>query len=233
MRVISKEKDYYDNIGFNSNYPVFVRKTQKLHPNKDGVFVDLDSKENKVVNNVLSSIRYPYIIRKYDIKVFAVHVCGYTKLIIYRLNKSFDNKKNLIEYLLKNVKGFKKDLGLYTKSFYVPFYYNGITSFNIFNDDIFNKWEKEYNTNTLNKLMYKFDSPIFMFDIIDKCIIINPILKDIGFQSLIDPYTMHQKIDMCLSNELVKEKDIPEFNDILKRDMHGMNKWSFKKKKVK
>lgn len=59
-------------------------------------------------------------------------------------------------------------------------------------------------------------------------------LSDIGFASIIPPYEAFQKLSMWVGgvlgtsgNEMIEIKD-----DKVKRDKHGFDKWSFKKKKV-
>ena len=59
--------------------------------------------------------------------------------------------------------------------------------------------------------------------------VINPCLKELGFQKIVDPYTAFQEIDMYLGNNMADQFD-PTLgrtdNEI--RDSHGMDKWSFR-----
>lgn len=58
---------------------------------------------------------------------------------------------------------------------------------------------------------------------------INPCLKDIGFQHILDPYTCFQEISMYMGGVMGNtEKEIVEVSDITQRDKKGFNDKSFK-----
>ncbi len=59
----------------------------------------------------------------------------------------------------------------------------------------------------------------------------NPILRDIGFQSHRDPYATYQAIAMYLGGVMRQaEQDTVTLTDEERRDKHGMDKWSFRKR---
>lgn len=58
-------------------------------------------------------------------------------------------------------------------------------------------------------------------------------LKRVDFHKIMDPFTIFQEIQMWLSGVLPKDGPpmVAITDDIIKRDKHGFDKWSFKKKK--
>lgn len=58
---------------------------------------------------------------------------------------------------------------------------------------------------------------------------INPQLRDLRFQRVLDPYRAYQEIDMYIGNQLAKQNDPPsEFTDALKAHAYGFDEWSFR-----
>lgn len=63
---------------------------------------------------------------------------------------------------------------------------------------------------------------------------INPVLKDIGFQHILDPYTCFQEISMYMSGVMCNmEKETVEVSDIIQRDKKGFDNNSFKNRDCK
>ena len=61
-------------------------------------------------------------------------------------------------------------------------------------------------------------------------IIVNPKLQDYGFASVMDPVTAFQELSAFLGTNLVEQKDPnPHMSDELKGEIHGFDKWSFRK----
>ena len=65
-----------------------------------------------------------------------------------------------------------------------------------------------------------------------------PVLKDLEFYKLFDPYTCFQTIEYYLTNELVKPDEISQeiqdtITDELKAQAHGYNRFSFRKESSK
>ncbi len=56
----------------------------------------------------------------------------------------------------------------------------------------------------------------------------NPVLKDMGWQRQVDPYTAWQELDMYLGNQLAVQEDPAPLSDELRRDAHGFDDRSFK-----
>lgn len=83
-------------------------------------------------------------------------------------------------------------------------------------DDCF----REYNSPILNITYYDGGFAIH----------VNPRLKEYNFISQYDPVSAFQEISMYIGNNLVIQKDPnPKLSDDIKRDIHGFDKWSFRK----
>lgn len=61
-------------------------------------------------------------------------------------------------------------------------------------------------------------------------LIVNPILKDFGFASMVDPYTAFQELSMYVGGVLTSQMnpDIDRSDDLI-RHQKGFDKWSFRK----
>jgi len=80
-------------------------------------------------------------------------------------------------------------------------------------------------------LFLKYHIPNFVIrkDLWDPGTFANPILGELGFATVKDPYTCFQEIYQYLSNELAQQNDPPQ--DISDEDMaamKGFDKWSFR-----
>jgi hypothetical protein len=62
-----------------------------------------------------------------------------------------------------------------------------------------------------------------------------PVLKDIEFFKVVTPFDAFQQVQMYLTNELAREKQMPmkPISDKLKAQSHGYNEWSFRKEPTK
>jgi hypothetical protein len=64
--------------------------------------------------------------------------------------------------------------------------------------------------------------------------LINPKLKDYGFERIKDPFTAFQEISMYLSNILVEQKEVVKIEDKFRIEQHGFDpKISFRQEKKK
>ena len=60
---------------------------------------------------------------------------------------------------------------------------------------------------------------------------LDPCLRALGFQSVVDPYTAWQELDMFLGGEMATQQDpVPERTQDLIRDAHGFDDASFKQR---
>lgn len=78
------------------------------------------------------------------------------------------------------------------------------------------------------------NSPVLMFchrevHPYGNLLVVNPCLRDIGFQSILDPYTCFQEISMYLSGVMgCTEKDVIEVSDVTQKYKKGFDDNSFK-----
>ncbi len=66
----------------------------------------------------------------------------------------------------------------------------------------------------------------------DKKYVINDSLKNVSFNKIMDATIVYQEIETFL-NHINSDEKVIEFPDVLKRDSHGFDKYSFKNKSVK
>ena len=98
-------------------------------------------------------------------------------------------------------------------------------------------WHSLYdNSKNVYDIFIDLNTPLFLIPCgfsyntgsSNRQLIVNPVLKDINFQRIKDPFTAFQEIERFITNDLVKETPIPEFDDSIKRDYHGFGDMSFK-----
>jgi hypothetical protein len=232
MRVISKFYDYYDNTGYYSEYPVYLRKTAEYTIGKAPF---LDKKWNDYIASINSGVfRFP--VSKYPVYMYVVGCCGKLYFIYNVVDTDVNYKPiayNDINKVLDVAYGGNKraidDVKYNSRTFRCSYSFFVDSS----SQNILELFDNRFGNRDLTDLFIKVGSPIFIIPIgkQNSIFTVNPVLIDYGFQHIVDPYTMHQEIEMYLGNVLVSDKDTPEFDDVLKRDMHGMDKWSFKKQR--
>ena len=90
-------------------------------------------------------------------------------------------------------------------------------------------WKTEDDT-----VFREFDVPIWLmrFFVSGNNGVLNPILKDMGFERIKDPYTAFQDISMYISNVLIEQKPISSVEDKHRIEQHGFDvKTSFRNRK--
>jgi hypothetical protein len=230
MLLISKFNDYYDScIGYGVDKSVvYKRETEEGR---------LDNPS--VISSTLRSfyqIEYSYSSDrlKRDWRGFSVlSFCGkpyvfYTKECYSTTHTDTTNKNRCLYTLEELIEYFNKnDNNSYS---HMVSYNYAVRNFKILQQD---------RTDYL-PLHFKYNSPILLFgheaNKIDSIyrdgsdMIINPRLKDIGFQKKVDPYTAFQEISMFISGVLGStEKETVNISDKDLRDAKGFDKMSFKK----
>ncbi len=61
---------------------------------------------------------------------------------------------------------------------------------------------------------------------------INPCLKDLNFQKVLDPFTAYQELEMWVGGVIGQNPEPDEVSDSVKIQQHGFDKWSFRKHKL-
>lgn len=102
-------------------------------------------------------------------------------------------------------------------------------------------WQSSYSVKNDSKLKEFFSKNRIAYYVVqskkrrasEHIIEIYPELKRFEFYKIFDAYTTFQKIEMYLTNELVKpdELNINPIDDKIKAQSKGFNKWSFRKMK--
>lgn len=243
MRIISKFHDYYDTVQgvmYDSNI-IFHRKNEKPVVEKS-IREAFDSQlkgNNWGYYSASQYIKYKFRYIGFCGKIYPVVVVSMNSLI---------SDIDIIEKL--------KDLGLtYNKHDY-PYpdnyvyepkdeFLQKISSRNNWSFDknkdknigrrVQEKIKNEIRVLESLNLFEKYKTPIFILDHIRDGYTIehNPILKDYGFQHMIDPYTAFQELVMWINNLAVNEYPPQITDDVVMRDKKGFDKWSFKNKPTK
>lgn len=250
MRIIDKRKDYYDGVMPYSDLPVYVRKESSFvlqHSGRVQYEKDPKKRENPyelgpdTLDKLYDSFRsIPRPHKKgghcsHDFPFTMVVVCG-KPYVCYHLNQYLNRPQDLISAatpttFAKKCEGtdtycLKEDRG---KGLKYRYFYGGLGY--KFTDKGLQDWYNEFESLPLwNDLHITFDSPIFSLSRRnDLTLTINPLLGNIGFQSVVDPWTMFTEIEHYLGNVLVKDP-LADFKqtDEDKRDSKGMDEWSFK-----
>jgi hypothetical protein len=248
VRIISDFNDYYDSVRksqpFEDNEVLWNRKT-KLITDRDTVTrcmellnVELDrSPYTPFAPSSKITIRNDYVIsdrRGIDNSCIAalIAVAGKVYPMIEVSIKTYDSSNGWLEKTIpfltfEKFDEFKKDKSKKFVSFY--------------KDDKYPQWffsNQHYIPN--DDAWTLLNTPLFIirpkhhdwrekkFEI--EC---NPCLDNVGFASILDPFTMWQECSMFLNNQLVTEHDpsiVPEQYRYVQRGFDA--RWSFRKKSL-
>ncbi len=212
MKIYSKFHDYYDTVrayGEDSNVS-YMRKTEDIFDKQNEAFGILNYDIPKYYYNFWAQRRFLTETYEYAVILF----CGEFHRIILSSTKSLtslESVKDIYQNIFKDESCAKKFFG------------NNGTK------------KKEY----IN-LHIKYNAPIIVirqyWDGSRRYhgikYVLNDRLKDYNFQTIYDPFTAYQKIEMFLGNDMVVQKNKEEVSDSVKIHKHGFDEWSFRKKKV-
>lgn len=226
MLIISKFRDYYDNVR-----AFGVDKTNVFNREQKDCF-------SKYLNwfKDFVKVRKPYdwrnIYPKYHF--YLIGFCGRTFCCVYREDERFFNPHtysyetkipaqyfyNFLDYQ-NSLPEEHRDKSACKQNCWGEKYSISVKSF----------FEKFHDKENLEPFLI-LNSPIFCLNAADKQnqedLTINPELRKFGFQKVFDHFQTFQKISQFLTNELAKEKRIPETPDKYKILAHDMDKWSFR-----
>jgi len=98
-------------------------------------------------------------------------------------------------------------------------------------DNYFTKWS---GTDSQFDMFVRFKTPIFTLTDYNRgrsiTLTVNPVLKDIGFQRIVDPFTAYQEIEMFLSGILgMNDPETVDIEDKYMISQKGFDDMSFKK----
>ncbi len=248
MRVISKFRDYYDAIGFfgEDDY-TWVRKRVRHPLVKYNKFRQKEWKKTPFSANVynylssafsdLPDIRHQDNRRQGWRKTYNTHdytlgfgYCGRIILIIVHVREDdiihsiYTDFYEYSEMIEENSKGKIKVASDFFREPEFSFTNKGITN-----------WMDRYSQSTYTTSAFiEMESPLFVFKhnhYNNGNLVINPCLEQLKLISKFHPYTVHQEVEMYLTNDLTMcNQKSPDFGDVLKRDAHGMDEWSFKQR---
>lgn len=236
MRIISKLKDYYDGSVLYSPDPVWVRNETLLDVRENDPFKVKTGDIDKVME-AFRRIPAPSMRHYKNQMTFAmVCVCG-TMYVVYSQTNYLGRPQDVIaaptpSKFVKKWNDSKTDknehISLDDERTSLRWYNQ------LFNDKEHNNWVFQYSeSERYHNLHRTVKSPIFMVSVVDghPVLTINPHLVSVGFQVVIDPWTMVQSLERYVGNDLV---DTPldgfTMTDELKRDSKGMDEWSFKQR---
>jgi len=204
VRIISKFRDYYDGV-------------MKTGMDREVVYV-----REKIVS---------LIDDKYDVcsrastyascSLFYLGFCGEIHKV-YRIK--YDKGPTMHFYLYEDFKEQALATGAASQYEFGRRWWKG--SFDKFAD---------FDTAPLKEFFHKYQTPIFLVKFSEekhKCkLILNPNLKEIGFQRIRDSYTTYQDIFQFVAGVLNHpENKMVKISDADKISKHGFDKWSFRQK---
>lgn len=239
MLIISKHKDYYDTaIGYGGIDKTIVYKRKEIEIIDPERYSNDYNKYLKFFRDNLSDVHsFPFRYRigffNFDIYFHMIIFCGevYPFFELYYFDQkrqkayfqyfySFDKIKKYIK------KRFYKDLK------HSKWDKNGVNFFK----NLKNFYDSSININKLRLFDYhrSVDSPVILYEMSKKKVVLNPVLSKYNFYKIYDPFQTYQKIEMFLSGVMgTGEKEIIEIDDKSLRDKKGFNDMSFKKEKEK
>jgi len=225
MRIISKFNDFYDNIGIYSDNPLWIRKESCF-------IIDLTKKtelsldQMRFIKRLMDSLPKPVIVSG-DRYYYDNHDCYFVLLICGKLyhflvtanNTPMVNIDDYVKHMNAKYNIMIRKVGL----------------FGNFDERNLQAWYQEFgNEDKLIQIHLSLKSPIIKlnhtrFKHIE--LTCNPNLKNLHINKLMNGWELYQDIEMFLSNQMSENKEIvPDFGDEIKRDYHGMDEWSFKRK---
>lgn len=230
MRIIGKTQDYYDGAGQFSSEPVWVRKEQKTTTKKLGEY-GIDNQTIHKLETMCGRVPRP----DDDLPFVIVVFCGKPHIVWYKsqyLGRPQDiisaaSPSSMVEKWNKVRKSTDKEMFLDKGGPSIWLRYR-------FNDRAMRLWYDEYGNIDFSDVHRAIKSPIFLIDQryrADDEIIVNPTLKEYGFQCVIPPWEAYTELERFISNDMV-DCPLDDFtmSDELKRDSKGMDEWSFKQR---
>ena len=240
MKIISKFRDYYDTIisfGIDPEIKYF-RNTLEI-----------------TLKKYQSNLEFNYSDDGYDLfkwrdrfstrlDPILIYFCG-TTFLAFRatysgsiglgyFGKSGKSIDSAVCYdsgdIIKFIEGYYQKVGLESVFVKSPKWKTKLMDYKEYSEFFFDK-VKDIKFKSVDEYYIKYSSPIILEDSNNK-LIVNPCLKDIGFQKIKDPFTTFQEVSMFISNTFgMPGNKIIEVSNQTKIKKHGFDKWSFRKMK--
>jgi hypothetical protein len=216
MKLHTDFHDYYDNaVGYGID--------EKVHYNRFTKEVEIKFKPKKDFPRVITSAT-PYLLG----------FCGETypvlKVVKYEDAENDYGNFNVIDSFYAFNYQELKDKNLEWHGFGRFFEYNDKRR-EIETKQFFTDWKYKDD-----QLFLEYKSPVWLLDLknhFEQKIVLNPKLKDYGFNRIKDSFTAFQEISMYLSNILVEQKEVVKIEDKYRIEQHGFDlKTSFRKEKI-
>jgi len=243
MRVISKFKDYYDSaIGYGGidNTTVYVRALEESTVEKFN-----HKFHNK--HNTRRTFTYRNGDYTWGMVSGSLFFCG-KEYPYYRFDLGTDNSVDKNGYPTNNygksiVKTFfggvhdEEMFELFTNKDYIKSSGRINTPEDYFKETI--TTHKNFHKENYEDVHLEYKSPIIDVRKSTRrdeiCVTVNPILSDLGFARIINPFEAFQEINMYMNGPLcsrqeVEPEPLSEKYSVLR---HGMDKWSFRRKSSK
>lgn len=256
MRIISKFKDYYDVVAGQGVdlTRVYMRETKLVH----GVFPLPEWGEKRHWSDTQRYTKYPNMHQgiytngwrgNYSHELYYIYVLFAGKL--YGGLKFEDNTNSTSRYLwdIEALDNLLEEVNMWPHKPYISKYqrhrnpaetdYEACKRiFAIRGDEVLREWAVTNNIAIALDCgaLHEKETRDLGYSLVryargTKAIAIEPCLKDVLFQKVLDPFTPYQELDMWIGGVLTKPEIISEPSDKEKVAIHGFNEWSFRKHK--
>ncbi len=241
MKIVGKKKDYYDYVCQYSPEPLWVREEREINldPTKKSI---LSYQQCEYLSNTFNKLPLNRFNKLPSINKKLLGYCGV--LIPLYFFEHIDIKEKTTMLCFNNIDAvINKWNDLYSKkNKYVMKYNENFFGYS-FSPRGLVDWTNNHITNKdITDIFISLKSPLFIikrtnihqdrgYNTSGLSMTVNPNLRENGIQRLLNPFNVYQDIERYIGNDLVMcNQIIPDFGDELKRDAHGMDKWSFKNK---
>ena len=224
MFIISKFRDYYDTaIGYGIDKTIVYNRAEEMI-----------SSENKVRHLDYEDASFVNKEARYSFYTYYVGFCGTIYPVVkVHINQDFFNQKDIFFYNKEDFKKFLVGLGVESKrgkyrfdrykldkKLYRKIYITNENSIDDFYDSKYPEYEKLFLANKIP-----------LFTVRQDLITLNGRLQDFNFQTIKDPFTAFQDIQMYISGVIgAPERPMVQISDkdLAHKKGHG-GKYSFKK----
>jgi hypothetical protein len=228
MLIISKHHDYYDGLSkqYLDKTIVYDREEQEIQNSKIGYGTEL-SKLLVIYKDIPRTGGYYSKLKQYNnfMEPILVGFCGEFYLI-YHCSLVSDQKECYLHTQLETLDKYQE-----LKYDFQNRYIYG------FDDKRIKNAFLEVGKMKGDDIFIEMDCPVFLirkniYSNINRFVITkNPVLQDIGFQRIKDPFKCFQDIQTYLSSILVKKEEIIKISDNDLLHSKGYDKFSFRKEK--